>query len=110
MPADTGGEWGKGQLAIRCSGETSTHHKQRKVRSPSRKGPRKVREASFETLSSLSSSALSVISPTPTLPHPPHASEPTAKNLSLSPGKPPIGVAGHCSFQVAPPAWATCFL
>lgn len=50
MPADAGGEWGKEQLvAIRCSGETSTRHKQRKVRSPSRKGPRKVREASFET-------------------------------------------------------------
>lgn len=94
-------------VAIGCSGETSQRQKQRKVRRPSRKGPRKVGEASFETQGSLSSSTLSVIFTTP--PPPPHASEPTAKSPSLSPGKPPIGIAQHCRFQVAPPAWsASC--
>jgi hypothetical protein len=44
--------------------------KQRKGRSSSKKGPRKVREASFETQGSLSSSTLSVISPAPfPIPH-----------------------------------------
>lgn len=69
MPADSGG---KEQLvAMGCSGETSKHpkQKQRKVRSPSRKDPRKAWEASFVIRGSLSSSTLSVIFPT--LPPPP---------------------------------------
>lgn len=49
-----------------CSGETSMNQKQRKGRSSSGKGPRKVREASFETQGSLSSSTdLSHPFPTP---------------------------------------------
>lgn len=66
---DSGGEVEQ-LVAMGCSGETSMCQKQRKERSSSRKGPRKVREASFKPQGSLSSSTLSVISPTP-FPQPP---------------------------------------